>query len=259
MPIPNDLSPELRKLLFGSPWGEVFPARANPPPLSYDGRTVALRTLRRYLSEITFRRSGGRDAKGNPLTPIDFKIDEKEIQIGWPDYEKELVFPSLTFLHGPGDYDMIGLTGYVEEETKDRYGRGTVVAWMSEYVETFQIEIWANKRAELRSVLAGIETSLSPTQQMYGLRFTMPDYFGQFVRFTPGKRIEFDEQDSARNRRRARLDVEMAFHVVTLVNYELVRPELRVVVDADLDYGIEVSPEETGPSKPTGGTCDPCG
>jgi len=259
MPIPNDLSPELRKLIFGAPWGEVYPGRANPPPLSFDGRTVALRTLRRYLSEILFQRPGGRDARGAALPPVGFKIAQKEIQIGWPDYEKELVFPSMTFLHGSGDYDMIGLTAYVEEETRDRYGKGTVVLWMSEYVETFQIEIWANKRAELRSILAGVETSLSPTEYMYGLRFSMPDYFGQLVRFTPGKRQEFDEADSARNRRRARLEVEMAFHVVALVNYELVRPELRVVVDGDQDYGLAVTDEELGPSKPTGGSCAPCG
>lgn len=260
MPIPRDLSPELRKLLWGTPWGTVFPERANPPPLSYDGRTVALRILRKYLSEITFRRPGGRDAKGAPLAPIDFRIAEKDIQIGWPDYEKEMTYPSLVFLHGAGDYDMIGLTSYVEEDTRDKYAPGTVVMWMSEYVETFQIEIWANKRSELRSILAGVETALSPTEQMYGLRFRMADYFDQLVRFSPGKRQEFDEADSARNRRRARIDVEMAFHVVALVNYVLVQPELRVVTDVDPDFNTAVEPEEVGPSEPTkGGPCDPCG
>ena len=130
MSAPNDLSPELKKLLFGTPWGAVFPERANPPPLSFDGRSVALGILRRYLSEITFRRPGGRDARGEALSPIDFKIEQKDIQIGWPDYEKEMNYPSLVFLHGPGDYDMIGLTSYVEETTRDRYGLGTVVMWM---------------------------------------------------------------------------------------------------------------------------------
>lgn len=260
MAVPNNLSDAVKKLLWGTPWGEVYPKRANPPPLAYDGRSVALNTLRRYLSEISFRRPGGRDAKGEPLAPIEFRIGTKEIQIGWPDDEKEMKFPSLVFLHGPGDYDMIGLTGYIEENTKDRYGQGTVVAWMSEYVETFQIEIWANKRSELRSILAGIETSLSPTEQMYGLRFVMPDYFGQLVRFSPGKRQEFDEADSARNRRRARLDVEMAFHVVSLVNYALVQPTLKVVTDGDLDYGTAIDEDEVAPNRATEeGPCDPCG
>lgn len=254
------LSARIRALLMGTPWGTVFPSRPNPPPLAYDGRSVALRTLRSYLAEIQFRRPGGRDARGNVLAPIPFQIPERNIQIGWPDYEKEMDFPSLVFLHGQATYEPIGLTSYVEEDTKDRYGRGTVVCWMSEHTEIFTIEIWANKRAEMRSILAGIETSLSPTEQMYGLRFKMPDYFGQLVRFTVNNRQEFDEQDAAMNRRRARIEVEMAFHVVSLVNYELVRPTLQVMVDGDTDYNTTITMEELGPDTPTHeGPCEPCG
>jgi hypothetical protein len=259
MALPNNLSPELKKLLWGTPWGEVYPSRPNPPPLAYDGRTVALRILRDYLSEITFRRPGGRTAAGASMPPIDFRIAKRDIMIGWPDYEKELQFPSIVFLHGSGNYDMIGLTSYVEEDSRDKYAPGTVVMWMSEYVETVQVEIWANKKAELRSVLAGVETALSPTEQMYGLRFRMADYFDQLVRFSPGKRQENDDADGARDRRSARLEVEMAFHVVSLVNYATLRPELKVVVDADTDYNTAITDDELGPSKPSGGACEPCG
>lgn len=258
MSVPNGLSPDVAKLIFGTPWGTVFPNRANPAPLAYDGRSVALGTLKKYLAEITFRRPGGRTAAGVPLPPIDFRIPAKDIQIGWPDSEKEQNFPSMTFLHSPASYAMIGLAGYIDETTKDQFGVGTVVQWMSEHQETFQIEVWANKRAELRSILAGIETSLSPTEQMYGIRFIMPDYFNQLVRFTPIKRQEFDEQDSARNRRRARIDIEMAFHVVTLVNYSLVRPTLKVVVDGDIDTNTPVTEAEVQPPI-SEHACDPCG
>lgn len=247
MAIPNNLSPAIRKLLWGTPWGEVFPKKPNPPPLATDGRSVALGTLKRYLSEITFRRSGGRDDRGTALPPVDFKVASKDIQIGWPDDEKKLEFPSLVFLHGSGDYEPIGLTAYIEEKTLDVYGPGTVVQWMSEYTETFQIEIWANKRAELRALIAGIETSLSPTELMYGLRFVMPDYYGQLVRFTPMKRQEFDEADSGKGRRRARIDVEMAFNLVALVNYKAAQWTLRVDTDVNLDTNTAL----------TGGDCNP--
>ena len=260
MALPNNLPPDIRKLLVGTPWGEVFPARPNPTPLSYDGRTVALKTLKRYLSEITFLRPGGVSDLGVRAAPKPFKIASKDIQIGWSDYEDALNFPALIFLHGQGDYEMIGLTSYIEEETRDRFGLGTVVQWQSSYIETFKIEIWANKRAELRSILAGIETALTPTEQMYGLRFKMPDYFDQLVRFSPGKRQEFDEPDSAKNRRRAHLDIEMEFHVVSLVNYSSFRPEVKVVTDVDVDYNTDVEPEEVLPNKQSkSGPCDPCG
>jgi len=256
----RELSDEIRSLLVGTPWGDVYPQRPIPSPLAYDGRSVALRTLKRYLSEIGFRRPGGRDARNEPRKPIAFQIEQRNIHIGWPDYEKGLDFPSLTFLHGAGTYEMIGLTAYIEESTRDQYGPGTVVRWMNEYVETFQIEKWASKRSELRAIIAGIETALSPTEQMYGVRFRMPDYFNQLVRFTPMNRKEFDEPDGSRNRRRAQVEVEMAFHIVSLVNYEMVKPTVKVVVDADLDYNTAVQPEEVGPSTPTKeGPCDPCG
>jgi hypothetical protein len=254
------LSKRLAALLSGNPWGAVFPSRQNPPPLAFDGRSVALSTLRSYLSEIQFRRPGGRDARGKVLAPISFQILEKDIQIGWPDYEKEMNFPSLVFLHGTGAYEPIGLTSYIEEDTRDRYGKGTVVLWSSEYTENFQIEIWANKRTELRAIIAGIETSLTPTEVMYGLRFKMPDYFGQLVRFTPNNRQEFDEQDSAMNRRRARIEIEMCFNIVSLVNYELLRPELQVQTDVDTDYNTPVLDVQIQPDQPTHeGPCEPCG
>lgn len=260
MPIPRNLPSAIRKLLFGTPWGETFPERLNPPPLAFDGRTAALKILRTYLSNIFFLRPAGRNLDGSVRTPIEFQISERDIQIGWPDYEKTMEFPSITLLHGVGNYDSIGLTSYVEEDTRDRYGIGTVVQWMSEYREEFILEIWANKRSELRSILAGIEVAMSPTEQMSGLRFRMPDYFNELVCFTTGTRQEFDDEDSARNRRHARITMEMRFTVVSLVNYVLGRPEIKVLVDGDPDTGEVFTDEDVEPSEASHrGPCDPCG
>jgi hypothetical protein len=260
MPIPNDLSPELLALLQGTPWGTVYPGRPNPPPLAVDGRTVALRILRKYLSEVQYVREGDRLPDGRRGAPIQFRVPESNIFIGWPDYEATMDFPTITILHAPGNYNPIGLANYVEEHTRDKYGRGTVVSWMSEYEEDIILELWAGKKPELRALLAGIETVLSPTELMSGVRFRMPDYFDELVVFSAGTRQEFDEADSARNRRRARLEVNMRFTVVALVNYAAAVPELKVVVDGDLDYNTAVTAEEVAPQEPTKlGPCDPCG
>jgi hypothetical protein len=260
MPIPNDLSDELRKLLFGDPWGRVFPERPNPPPPTVDGRTHCLRILKRYLSELTFMRAGGTNLDGSAKDPIPLKVDIKNIHIGWPDNEDQLDFPAIVFLHQPGLDIPIGLNSYIEEETRDRFGRGTVVQWISEYQENVIVEVWANKKAELRAILAGLEVALSPTENMYGIRFRVPDYFDQLVCFSPGTRQEFDEQDSARNRRHARLEVEMRYSKVTLVNVSFPLETTTVVnVDADPDYNTPITEEETAPQPPPHeGPCDPC-
>jgi hypothetical protein len=224
---------------------------------------VALRILRRYLAALEFRRPGEKCADGSRGESIPFKIPTRNIHIGWPDYEVDLEanFPSLVFLHQTAEYVSLGLNSYVQEETRDRYAPGTVVQWQSEYQEEVIVEIWANKRAELRSLLAGIEVALSPTEPMYGIRFRMPDYFDQLVCFAPVSRQEFDEQDSARNRRRARLIVEMRFTIVALVNIGF--PLINVVkstFDVDPDYNTPVDDEELDPKPPSHeGSCDPCG
>ncbi len=229
----------LRELLVGTPWGEVWPARAAPPPPAFDARTAALRVLRRFLVEIVFLRPDGRHPDGKPKPPIEFRIPDKSIHIGWPDYEVEMRGPTVVFLHQQGNYRPVGLTPYLFESSRDKYGPGTVLYWSSDYEENVALEIWAEQRAELRGILAGIENALNPTELMYGVRFRIPDYFDQIVTFTPGMRQEFDEEDSARHRRRARLELEMSVGVVSLVRYTPLEVDACVEVGDTPDFDIE--------------------
>lgn len=224
-------------LLFGDPFGRVYPPKENPRVLSVDGRTVALRILKRYLRELTFYLPGGRDPNtGKACADVPFRFREDDIHVEWPDNEEDLRFPSIVFLStGAAKYDAIGLTTYVEEKTRDVYAPGTVLQWMSEFTENFVIEIWATKRAERRSVLAGIEAAVTPTEQMYGLRFRMPDYFNELVCFTAMGREIFDEPDAVRGRRRARINMEMRFNQVRLVNYAELAVITQVQTDIDMD------------------------
>lgn len=247
------LSDAMYRLLQGTPWGAVgFPPRPNPPPPAADGRTACLRILRRFISELTFFREGDVDrATGKRGSPIPFQLPLRDIHIEWPDNETDLVFPSIIFLSGgTATYDTIGFVSYVEEATRDIYAPGTVIAWMGEYVENLIIEIWTAKKAERRAILAGLEAAMSPTEQMYGLRFRVPEYFNQLVSYSLDTREIADEPDSALNRRRARLNVDMRFTQVSLVNYTPVIVEAAVAVDADPQTGalIELQePEATDP------------
>lgn len=251
MPLPNNFSQALRDLLWGTPWGQTFPPRDQPPQPPSDGRTVAMEILKRYIAELVFHRIGEVDKRTGQRGPtIPFQIPPASIHVEWPDHEEDLVFPSIALLStGPADYAMIGLTSYIEEKSKDVFLPGTVLQYQYEHTETIAIEIWASKRSERRAILAGLEVALTPTEQMYGVRFRMPDYFGQLVCFSPSKREVFEEPDAARGRRRARVDVEMRFNVVALVNYNTLTVSLGVTTDFD---EVANQPVVLDPNVPSG-------
>jgi hypothetical protein len=236
--------PEVRALLAQDPFGEdVFPRRENLLPLSKDGRTVALETLRMYLADLTFRRPGGRDKQSKAtLPPIEFKIPESRIYVEWPDDEVELELPAIALLgEAQADYDSIGLTNYVDESSYGKYSPGTVVTWMGEYVENFALEIWAETRQQRRAMLVGIEQALSPFQQMAGLRFRMPDYYDQLCCFALQSRQIMDDEDAAQVRRKAKMVIELRYNCVAAVNVEPMTPTVAIEVDVE---GDDITPIE---------------
>ncbi len=234
-------TPELRNLLQGSPFGEIYPPRANPSQLAFDGRTAALRILRKYICNLTFFRQMG---AGQPNKA--FSILPKNFFIEWPDSETDAVLPSVAVIPARAPYNVIGLVSYVEEDTIDVYGKGTIVQWQSEAVEKLNLEVRASSRAERRGILAGIEVAMSPTEQMSGLRFKMPEYFNQLVCFTLNSREVMDDAESAKNRRRAQFEIEMRYNVVALVNYVPMQFTADVAVDDDQGETIVLSElEET--------------
>jgi hypothetical protein len=232
------LNNQLRTVIQGVPWGEVFPPRAQPPAsqLSIDGRTAALHILREYVTNLTFYRF-----MGSGVPPQPFQIPAEHFYIEWPDSTEDMVLPCAAIVHSRADYDVIGLVSYVEENTRDVYAPGTVLQWQAEYVETINLEIWTSKQSERRAILAGLEVSFSPTEQMSGVRFMMPEYFNELVCFTMMRREIMDEPDAARNRRKAQLELEMRFNIVTLVNYNEFTPTMKVNTDVDQDTQVPVN------------------
>jgi hypothetical protein len=228
----------LKSLIQGKPFGQVWPTRPSPPPLSKDGRTIALEILRMYVASLVFYKDEG---PGKPPRP--FTIPEDRFHIEWPSSPRKLTFPCIAVVHGDAEYDAIGLNSYLEEDTANRYGKGTVLQWQSEYQETLELEIWCSSKAVRRAILAGIETAMTPTESYSGLRFRMPGYYDELVVFELMGRKLYDDVDSARNRRRARLKVFMRFTVVALVNQTNFKPQGSGAVDVD-EQGLPVTVTE---------------
>lgn len=232
---------------FGTPFGRVFPFRSVPSPPLVDGRTTALRILKKYLREITFYRHGGYDENKVEKPPIAWRLAERDIHIEWPDAPEDVHLPAVAFLSSsPAEYDAIGMTSYVDESTLDKYGAGTVIFWCSEYIETFQIELWCETKAQRRAMLVGMEKAMTPLEYMAGIRFRMPDYYDQLVCFSLNSRTLVDDENATKNRRKAILDVEMRFNVVALYPVNQLQPELRIEVDeGTLPEEEPEDPEET--------------
>lgn len=218
------LSDKVKAFFVGNPFGEVYPPRPAPPPLPNDGRTIAMRLLFDYISELTFYRSG--DTGGDP---IPFQIGRDTMQIEAPGAVGVAPMPSIGILPGDGVYAAIGLTAYWEESTRDQFSRGTVLQWQSEYTETFQLEVLCSTKAERRAIISGLEAALVPTEQWYALRFVMKDYFNQLAAFALQSR-SLDDTDAVRGRRRVKFKIELRHNVVALVNYNEFFPQTGIVV-----------------------------
>jgi hypothetical protein len=215
--------PTAHDLLTGDPFGLITPPRPELPLAAVDGRTIALKILRQYISELHFSRPD----RGRP---IKYQIPLENIHLEQP-AQQDLAFPSIVFRPGNGQYDLIGMGAYINESTLDRYAPGTAVQDQSEWIETITLECWAETGAQRASIVAGLEQALVPIEQYYGLRFRMPDYFDQMVVFALNAGSRPDDAEAAKNRRWAVLQVEMRFNVVALVNVQTMKPVLTAEVN----------------------------
>lgn len=232
----------IRKVLVGFAWGEVYPGKPAPPPTAVDGRTAALRVLRRYLSELTFYRENKSGA-----AMIGFSIPLKDIHIEWPDsvdIERELPVMAL-ISGGPIDYQFVGMGNWVDESTRDVHGKNTVLQVQNENVETIFIEVLCASKQERRALREGIVNALSPTELMAGIRFKVPDYYNQTATFSVQKGTIVEDGDSVKNRRALRIEVEMSYLGVVLVNTLPLTPVTTLFVDTeDGATVIDLDPED---------------
>lgn len=243
-------SEKLRALIWREPFGEVVPPRDDPQQPPHDGRTAALKVLRLYFTELAFFRAG--DAGG---PPIRFQIPRANIKIEPAESVDDAQMPAVTFVPGDGGSSSLGCGAYVEETSRDVYGPGTVVQWMSEYKEKFVIEIVAPTISMRRGIVAGIVKALSPTEFMYGIRFKMPEYFEQLVCFTIDRRtLSKDYGSNVKRRFIAEITVEMTLTEVAVVNYVETSMSAQIDVKAagsDFDPATAEVLADTGETAPS--------
>ena len=225
-------SARTRSLLVGTPFGEVFPPRPQPPPSTFDGRGAALNVLADYFSELTFYRTGAFPKDTRPFT-----IPRSSIFTEAPDGMEDFDLPAIGVRPGKATYGALNLNPAPDESSRDVFGVGTVLWALSTYTENIVIEAWAANRAERRALAIGLEEALTPFEVMYGIRFRMPDYFNEVVTFSLADRTH-DESDAVRNRRRVLFGVEMTYNVVRLVNYTALNPYI-VVETQDNGFDFE--------------------
>lgn len=233
-------SPALLKQLVGSPFGD-FTGKDEPIGLAVDGRTAALRIFRKYISELRFWRKG---SQGGPN--VAFKLTEPDFLIEWPDRPTDLKLPCIIAVPGggPAKYESLGIgTNFNDESTRDVYGHGTVLQRMTQYIELINLMVMTASRAERRSILQGLETQLSPTEFMAGLKLRMPEYFNRVACFTLSNRALLDTDEAPQGRRNGVMQIELRFETVALVNYTELQPPqfpgLGDQVGPDIEIGGE--------------------
>lgn len=208
------------KPLYSPLFGEV-----DPPPKpclpAVDGRSVALDYLKRYISNLSFYKQGA-----NGLDKI--CIPEANIVNGYPDYEKFISMPAMAIISGKAIYQPNGLTPAVVESTANVYCKGYVLHLHDEYDETISLELWAAKQPEIRALVAGFASAFQPAQTLTGLRFVMKEYYDAPVIFTLISSQITEDPDSALNRRRAIVEVNMRFNIYSLEPINEFRPRVQI-------------------------------
>ena len=201
-----------------------------------DAREFALERLKEFIQCVVFRRT--LDAGQEPEA---FRLSEKRIHIYQPDDIVTLAPPSIGIVPSRGTHESFGLgPPSICEDSKDVYGQGTVLVIQSEYKELIGVEVWGDKHALRRGMIAGLKQVLRISEQSYALRLSLPAYFDRTVTFALNDSEYIEEPDTARNRRRGHLFLEMTVPEVLLVDYVLLKPyvDLRVT-DGNLELELD--------------------
>ena len=220
----------------GPEWGRLVPPRPSIPPLCEDARTHVLERFADYLACICFQ-------VPNPPGPNEtYRIPRDRILVEWPDDDQTVMkFPTLTF--EPGRFELLpkGLTPAADEASRDLFGQGTCLVSSYEYVELVTLAVWSSTRAQRRTMLAGVEWALTPTEAPAGIRLRVPAYYDETAHFEAREGQNIDVEDNMRRRRRSEMVFEMRFDLVRLVRVEAINVRVEV---AAFEQSDEVGYEE---------------
>lgn len=204
--------------------GRVFPSLPLKPLPDKGARFHGLSRLKEFIGRLTFQRTIAGDKTQS------FKVPRDKIQIFTPDTAAENPqLPGIAFIPGSYSYDekWVYSLGRAEEDdnTIDKYGKGTALVLLGYYTEDFTIESVAAKYPTVRGINEGIRQAMRQFADGRMLYLKCPDYFDQEACFTiiSGAGYSPDMASEVLGRRTAHLQVEFWIPEVVLINYKTMR------------------------------------
>jgi hypothetical protein len=221
----TDVLKDSQGLIHGEAFGDVRPRPPTGEPTVFvlpdEERGYALERFVLFLTKLRFTRLGPNGLEGYNL-PRSRIFDEP------PPDSVRLDGPSISILPSLGTFLPLGLgPGNAIEETRDVYGKGTVVIETGMYTETLNVEVWSSVEGQRRSVKSGIQTALRALADSGSLRLKLPAYYDQVASFTLLESQSVDDPDVIRNRRRAMIFIEMQVLSCFLSRYVEFRPSVQ--------------------------------
>ncbi len=226
----DDVFKDPQGLLAGQVYGQVpLAAGATGTFLpDTDARAIGIARLLEFFARLRFTRYVGPGLEPQPYNiPKESLLDEQP-----PDIVK-LLMPAISVLPTIGTTSSGGLgPATIDDDTIDKFGPGTALLDKGTYTEILNLEVWASSKIERRSIVAGVTAALTCSEDSYGMRLTLPDYFGLIADYTlqesGGSSQYVDDPDVIRNRRRAMIFVEMRVPVAQLVRATRMKPRIQV-------------------------------
>ena len=212
--------------LFNSTLNRTYPNQQLPKLPDKDARDYALEALRKYLAALIFRRT---NAEG--LDSIPFQLPLDSILLYQPDSPKEAPLPGIGIIPGLGVHNSFGLgpPGLLDD-TFGIAGPNTALQHISDYIEPITLEVWGSKKSERRALMAGLKAALRANDSSYAIYLKLPEYYDMQASFFLESSEYIDGDETARNRRRAHLNLTMTVCEVAVVNVRMMNASIETTV-----------------------------
>lgn len=221
----SELATLLSRFVAGTPFGRTaFPKSDAPGLPSTPAAQAAFARLGELIALLPFeRRMTDGTAQRFRLTGDHFFMDQ-------PPAAEEARLPTIARVGlGNGQHVPYGIGPAQDiEGTEDVFGEGTVLVRLSDYVESFALEVVAATDGVRDAIVAGLEQTFQMQEESLSLRLSLPRYYGQLATFVLQGTQLFQDADAARERRKAHLLVELTVTEVMLVNASTLRPTAQV-------------------------------
>lgn len=129
----------------------------------------------------------------------------------------------------PGALDASSLTPQAPVEVKgpvkDTLGRYPQVQAIAELNQVLGVEIWGTEASDQDAFALMLEQALNPVDWMYGLRLSLPFYFGLHATYEPRTTFDLTTSEEAKQRiRRVQMEVMASVKMMRQVSFPSSQP-----------------------------------